>query len=144
MSKRHQNPQNQTICYAATCQSRRLSRSTNRLHSYTVTRAPADASSYRVRCPSGNKVNKFKHFVQATCQCKQLSRSTSKLQFTSSDGHLWTQAAIALEVTEAPKSTNAYILLGGHLQVQTTITFDQQLSFLHRHAATCGRRRLSR
>ena len=77
-----------------------------------VTRPPADADSYRVR-------------------------QTSYIP-TPSRGHLRTQAAIALDVEEAPRSANSNILFRGHLQVQTAIALDQTNSFLHRHAATCA------
>ena len=193
MSKRHQNSQIQTFCYAVTCQCRQLSRPTNKFHSYSVTRSPADAGSYRVRAPRGTKMHKSKHFVtrppasadsyrvRPTNFITTLPRGhadTGSYRFgcqrgikihkykyfvtrppasadsfrvrptnfipTPSRGDLRTQAAIALDVQGAPRSTNPNILLRGQLPVQTAIAFDQQLSFLQRHAATCGRRHQSR
>jgi len=138
-------PPAHTFCSAATCQCRQLSRSTNKLHSYTVTRPPADAGSYRVKCHRGTKIRKFERLgPAATCQCRQLSRSTKQIFPTPSRGHLRAQAAIALDVQEAPRSANSNILFRGHLPVQTAIALDQQASMLHRHTATCVRRQLSR
>ena len=122
MSKRHQDPQIQTFCSAATCKCRQLSRSTNKLHSYTVTRPPADAGSYRARCRRGTKIRKFKHFVPwPPAGADSYRARPASFNVTSSHGHLRTQAAIALDVQPTIRSTNPDILLRGHLQVQTAI-----------------------
>ena len=139
MYKKQQDAQIQRFYSAATCKCRQLSRSTNKLHSYTVTRPPAEADSYRVRCPRGTSVLELKHFVPrppASADSYRV-RPTSYIP-TLSHVHLRMQAAIALHVEEALRSANSNILFRGHLPVQTAIALDQTSSFLHRHAPTCA------
>ena len=138
-------PPAHTFCSAATCQCRQLSRSTNKLHSYIVTRPPAEADSYRVRCPRGTTVLKLKHFVPrppASADSYRV-RQTSYIP-TPSRGHLRTQAAIALNVIEARRSANSNVLVPRPPASADSYRARPNKFFLHRHAATCGRRQLSR
>jgi hypothetical protein len=162
--------------HAATCGRRQLSRSTNKLYTYTVTRPPADAGSYRARCRRGTKIRKFKHFVPrppASADSYRArpnkfvptpSRGHLRIHFvprppasadsyrvrptsfipTPSRGHLRTQAAIALNVIEARRSANSNVLVPRPPASADSYRARPNKFFLHRHAATCGRRQLSR
>ena len=145
MSKRLQGQQIQTFCSAATCQCRQRSPSSSKLYSCIATRPPADAGSYRARCPPDTENHRFKHFVTrppASTDSYRV-RPTSCIP-TPSHGHLLMQAATTLDVQEPPRSVNSNIFLRGHLQMQTAIACNQQALFLHSNAATCPCKQLSR
>jgi hypothetical protein len=88
------------------------------LRIHFVPRPPASADSYRVRPTS---------FIP-----------------TPSRGHLRTQAAIALNVIEARRSANSNVLVPRPPASADSYRARPNKFFLHRHAATCGRRQLSR